>query len=156
MRKLMNTILLVGFLGVMSLSWSDAAIAAQTSSINESTRLIDAGEKPIEVTPSSPLEIPFSLAGIPQKAKLKISFLVDSKGRCPKTYEPTTISINKKRIEEIDFLRNYMKGEMVVHIITLPSEVLKIGENLIRIDMGSCQYGKDKMRLYYILLLPEP
>lgn len=106
MRKFMNTILLVGFLGTISISWSDAAIAAQTSSINESNRLVDAREKPIEVAPSSPLEIPFSLVVIPKKAKLKISFLVDSKGRCPKTYEPTTISINKKRVEEIDFLRN--------------------------------------------------
>ncbi len=118
--------------------------------------LKDARKNPIEVTPSSPLEIPFSLAVIPKTAKLKISFLVDSKGRCPKTYEPTVISLNKKRVEELDFLRNYMKGEMVVHIISLPSEVLKIGENLIRVDMGSCQYGKDKMRLYYILLQSEP
>lgn len=99
------------------------------------------------------LEIPFSLVNIPQKAKLKINFLVDSKGRCPLTYKPTTISLNKKRIGEIDFLRNYMKGEMVVHIIELPSEVLKIGENLIRIDMGSCKLANDEMRLHYILLL---
>lgn len=90
-----------------------------------SNYLIDARENPIEVIPSSPFEIPFSLVSIPQNAKLKISFLVDSKGRCPKTYEPTVISINKKRVEEIDFLRNYMKGEMVVHIISLPPEALK-------------------------------
>jgi hypothetical protein len=133
-----------------------ALIPLALAEVLESNYIIDAREKPIEVTPSSPLEIPFSLVSVPRKAKLKISFLVDSKGRCPKTYEPTAISINKNRVEEIDFLRNYMKGEMVVHIILLPSEALKIGENLIRIDMGSCQHGKDKMRLYYILLQVEP
>ena len=147
-------LLLIPVLAIVS--WGATAIASQISSINESNYLIDASEKPIKVTPSTPLEIPFSLAHIPQNAKLKISFLVDSKGRCPKTYEPTEIFLNKKRVEELDFLRNYMRGEMVVHIISLPSEIVKLGENLIRIDMGSCQYGKDEMRLYYILLQSEP
>jgi hypothetical protein len=122
-----------------------------TVSTDKSTRLVDADQKPVEV--ASSLDIPFSLASVPQEAKLQFEFRVDSRGYCPITYRPTTISVNKKPIGELSFRDSYRRGQMASYTMALPSGVLKTGENLIHVSMGSCQYAIDKMRLNNVTLL---
>jgi hypothetical protein len=78
---------------------------------------------------------------------------VDSKGICPITYRPTTIAVNKKHIGEINFRDSYRKGQKASYTIALPSGVLKTGENLVHVSMGSCQYAIDAMRLNNVTLL---
>ena len=72
MKKIIRMIVMIGFFGAMFILWKGTPTASQvmaTASTNESTRLVDADEKPIKVTSS--FKIPFSLVSVPQKAKLK-------------------------------------------------------------------------------------
>ncbi len=151
-----RTVMVAGFLGAILFSLGASVHAATQIPMtavpaNESARLVDADQNPVEV--NSSLDIPFSLTNVPQEAKLQFNFRVDSRGTCSLNYQPTTISINKKLIGQINFKDSYRRGQKASYTVALPSGVLQIGENLIQVSMGSCMKAIDAMRLNNVTLL---
>jgi hypothetical protein len=118
-----------------------AALAADPTSIVDD-------EKGLAVRNS--VDIPFTLTDVPANPELRLKFKVDSKGSCPITYKPTVVSINGQRVGAIDFRTHWWKDEPKLKV---PSGVLKTGENVVQITMGSCQYGVDAMRLNKLTLV---
>lgn len=94
---------------------------------------------------------PFSLNRIPEKPKLNLIFGVIKTGICPVTYRPTIVRINGTPVAEIDF-RKFKPGELRHLTIDIGPSYLKIGENLLQIRTGWCQYSIDVMRLEEITL----
>lgn len=88
----------------------------------------------------------FSLVTIPPAPKLTLEFSALQKGICPVTYKHTEIWLNRKLVQQIDF-RKIVIGVNQSFTVSIPHKALKIGENLLEISFGSCQYGIDVMRL---------
>ena len=98
--------------------------------------------------------VPFTLASVPDHAALHFQFGVVSKGVCPTTYTPTTITVNSKSVASLDF-RNFARGTEKDISVPVPNGILKVGENLLYIRTGSCQYDIDVMRLNSLTLVQK-
>jgi hypothetical protein len=96
--------------------------------------------------------VPFTLSSIPEPAALQLRFGVVRAGRCPITYRPTTVALNGTSLAILDFrtLKRHAETDLRVPI---PSGALKVGENILLIRTGFCQYDIDVMRLNTLTLL---
>ena len=97
-------------------------------------------------------EIPFYLEEVPQNPRLAIRFKVASKGTCPVTYMPSTISINGAVVANFDFRKLSVNEEKKV-IVHIPKERLEKGKNLLIFNNGGCKYGIDSMHMDDLSLL---
>lgn len=105
----------------------------------------------------SALSVPFELTRIPEQARFELAFRVDSKGICSGTsYRPTRITINRKHAAELNFRDSYSVGQLVNYKFEAPAKVLKVGDNLLRIDPGSCPAAADSLRLNDLTLVQLP
>ena len=103
------------------------------------------------------LEVPFELASIPEKAEFDMAFRVKTTGICPGTlYEPTRIWINRKSVASLNFRDRYSAGELVRYKFEVPAKKLRVGENMLKIRMGSCKKGADTIVLNDIKVLQAP
>ena len=96
------------------------------------------------------VQVPFDLAEIPARPALRLGFHVITAGRCPVTYKPTVVTVNGRKVKEIDF-RDFTSTRQGVDI-NLPPDVLKVGSNTVQISTGECQYGVDRMRIVELAL----
>lgn len=96
--------------------------------------------------------VPFTLSSIPEPAALQLRFGVVRKGRCPISYRPTTVTLNGKSLAVIDF-RTLQLGAEANLRVPIPSGALKVGENVVAIWTGFCQFDIDVMRLNTLMLL---
>ncbi len=118
----------------------------------EDTRLVGDGQKKMVIgLDYAEYHQPFSLTRIPDRPKLVLTFGVLKTGICPVTYRPTVVRINGTPVAEIDF-RKFQKGELRQVTVELEPSYLKVGENLLKIRTGWCQYSIDVMRLEGITL----
>lgn len=97
-------------------------------------------------------EVPFSLARIPSQPRLQFDFRISSAGWCPTTYVPTRIWINSQLIKEIDF-RDFNVGDRNNFEIAIPATALIVGQNVLRIRTGACQYEYDRIKLNSVTLM---
>lgn len=103
------------------------------------------------------LEVPFSLTNVPEKAEFDLAFQVKTTGICPGIlYEPTRIWINRKSVASLNFRDHYDAGELVSYKFEVPGKRLRVGENELKIRMGSCKKGADSIRLNGLTLLQSP
>lgn len=96
--------------------------------------------------------VPFTLSSIPEPAALQLRFGVIRKGTCPVTYRPTTVALNGKSLAVIDFRKLQVGAETDLRV-PIPSGALKVGENVLDIQTGFCQFDIDVMRLNTLMLL---
>lgn len=96
--------------------------------------------------------VPFTLSSIPEPAALQLRFGVIRKGSCPITYRPTTVALNGKSLAVIDFRKMQLGAEADLRV-PISSGALKIGENVLEIQTGFCQFDIDVMRLNTLMLL---
>lgn len=102
------------------------------------------------------LEVPFELTSVPEKAEFDLAFRVKTTGICPGTlYEPTRIWINGKSVASLNFRDRYSAGEVVRYKFEAPVKKLRVGENKLKIRMGSCKKGADTIVLNGINLVQE-
>lgn len=92
----------------------------------------------------------FELTEIPADAKLHIGFAVLQAGICPLTYQPTVVRLNGQKIKEVDFRERSGQEDLEIDV---PPNLLRVGENSVKVTMGKCQYKADKMRLNDLRLL---
>ena len=96
----------------------------------------------------------FVLDNVPANPKLQLDFKVVRKGRCPITYRATSIWVNKRMLAEIDF-RKFAKDDNKSITIEVPQKTLRVGDNLLLIKTGWCQYDIDVLRLNNLVLVHE-
>ncbi len=103
------------------------------------------------------LEVPFELVSVPEKAEFDLAFRVKTTGICPGTlYEPTRIWVNGKAVASLNFRDRYSEGELVRYKFEAPVKKLRLGENTLKIRMGSCKKGADTIVLNGIKLVQAP
>ena len=90
--------------------------------------------------------VPFNLTSVPNNAVLRLQFGVVKKGRCPNTYDKTTVRVNNKSVANLDF-REFSPGAEKDISVPIPDNLLVVGENQLKIRTGSCKFDIDVMRL---------
>lgn len=143
------------FLCVLSLLLCTASPARATEPGVPSGEDFKLSKDVVEIGPWSEVReyvVPFTLGSVPDRAALHLQFGVVRKGWCPRTYRPTTIDLNRKSLASLDF-RTFAQGSEKDIRVPVPSGILKVGENVLRIRTGSCQFDVDVMRLNNLTLL---
>lgn len=151
--SLRKTLAFAAVLGLV-MAYHQGSVAGETgtSAVAPEVALLEQAEDVEEI-----LEIPFSLTSVPKKAEFDLAFQVKTTGICPGTlYEPTRIWINRKAVASLNFRDRYEAGELVKYKIEVPGKKLRVGENTMKIRMGSCKKGADSIRLNGLALLQSP
>lgn len=91
------------------------------------------------------LLIPLTLESVPVQPILEMRFKVIEASVCPDTYTPTELYVNGTLLGEISFIEFDNNDERSVKM-EIPSELLNVGENTIRINSGSCEKAIDVMQ----------
>jgi len=90
-------------------------------------------------------EVAVKISKLPKNPRLVLDFTVVDKGHCMVTYEPTRIFVNDIKIASIDFRDFEFKARQVIDV-KIPQASLKLGDNIIRVHTGECEYDIDIMR----------
>lgn len=119
---------------------------------NQDTGLAGLAGGTVDIGRGREYVVPFTLSSIPEPAALQLRFGVIRKGSCPITYRPTTVALNGKSLADIDFRKLKVGAEADLRV-PIPSGALKVGENVLEIETGFCQFDIDVMRLNTLILL---
>jgi len=150
--NVLSSLCCICLLGLVGCAVKSARAPETNVASTENAHLAGLGDNAVDIgSEIKEYVVPFTLASVPDHAALHFQFGVVSKGRCPSTYIPTTIAINSKSVASLDF-RTFARGAEKDISVPIPNGILKVGENLLHIRTGSCQYDIDVMRLNSLTL----